>query len=553
MGAAFIDSTPPVCEKAAIELRRFWLKRESGRNTTETKMKKLLYSSAVLIASCGMAAAQVSVGGAARVGIQYTDADGPGKGMSIFHDVDLTLALSGQTDGGLSFGAEMTIANDQGVSVALDNTIGGGAGNGTSTTAMDSDTNTHTGMFYSTSGRTYLDSMGMPVYTEMTDSTGTVTTKTYHTKVPGSNFMLAAAGTPVTSGSGDTMLTVMDLTASIGTEETASNVLSILSADGSKQMAWTATGDAVGRNGGAIHKWGDRYIVQTDAAVFIVFEMVGEKWQKVDELTEVSNTALAAFEGDNPTDHDNPNVGLLLAEIHRSVSASMPGMAQMQDTMPHEDMVFTNSNTHSVESVKSANITDDSSVYISGGFGKISVGSVDPGDTMASGIADIGFVGIGVDEVAEGLRGKSKRDFLYEFSAGGVSFGLSADANDNNAALGIKYSLDPISVGLGYANEGEGNNVLSIGIGASLGGVSTNVMYSKHKDGRSATGMDASFSAADNMTVTIAAASEKTDMGTKSAYGLGLAFDLGGGATLKTGVGSVKGDTKAELGLGLTF
>ena len=77
-------------------------------------MKKFLCSSAVFIASCGVAAADVSVGGDASVGIKY-DGGADGTKTSIAHNVDLNLSLSGQTDAGLSFGASVTITDQQSV------------------------------------------------------------------------------------------------------------------------------------------------------------------------------------------------------------------------------------------------------------------------------------------------------------------------------------------------------------------------------------------------------------------------------------------------------
>ena len=213
-----------------------------------------------------------------------------------------------------------------------------------------------------------------------------------------------------------------------------------------------------------------------------------------------------------------------------------------------------------------AALENKAKVFISGGFGKITVGDVSAGDNMASGIADVGYDGVGVDNVAEGLKGKSSRDLLYEFSAGGVSFAVSTDTAGDGAAMGVKYSLDPISVGIGYASEspegGSKATVISAGVGASLAGVSTNLMYSRKSTSgggsENSVGMDASFAASDNLTVTIAgASSEDMDMVKSSAFGVGLTFDLGGGATLGTGIGSIKeGDdskTKADLGLNLEF
>ncbi len=78
-------------------------------------MKKILLASTILVGSAGVAAADVSFAGAAYFGIQqdYT---------GVFHSeatASVTAKMSGETDGGLGFGASFGIA---GGGTALDNT-----------------------------------------------------------------------------------------------------------------------------------------------------------------------------------------------------------------------------------------------------------------------------------------------------------------------------------------------------------------------------------------------------------------------------------------------
>ena len=514
-------------------------------------MKKLLYSSVAVIASCGVAAADVSVGGDASVGIKFDDS--ADNNLSIAHNVDLNLTLSGQTDGGLSFGASATITNSQGVEVEVKSkpsTV-------STVTAMDSDTDTdtHTGRYFSQDAVTYLGADGLPVYTDTVNAAGTMLERTYHTKIPGSNFMLAAAGTPVVIGpEGSTQVTVVNVNP-MGVDAADPPVIFSYSNAEGNPAAWN-TG-TLSANGGSIQKWGDRYVIQnaaSGASSYLVFAKIDGNWMTVGQLAAALVTADSVdVESITPSAPINPNHLRLLMEIDRAVSAMEAGMAQDQEpeTDPHDPVTFTDT-TSVADSKAEGSIDEKATVYISGGFGTFTVGDVDAGDTMASGIADIGYDGIGVDDVAEKLRGESYRDFLYEFSAGGVSFGVSSVAGGDSSAMGIKYSLDPVSVGLGYARKG-GENVVSVGVGAGLGGVSANIMYSRRSDGDTAAGMDASFSAADNMTVTVAGASNTIEGDKTSAFGIGLTFDLGGGAELGTGVGSIGGDTKADLGLNLVF
>ena len=52
---------------------------------------------------------------------------------------------------------------------------------------------------------------------------------------------------------------------------------------------------------------------------------------------------------------------------------------------------------------------------------------------------------------------------------------------------------------------------------------------------------------------TITVAYSDSDVAADAAYGIGLAYDLGGGATLKGGVADISGTTKADLGVSMSF
>lgn len=81
-------------------------------------MKKLLIASTALVATAGMAAAEVSLSGYAEMGI----ADfGGATGVEFFNDIDVTFNLSGETDNGLTFGA--TIDLDEVTNTGDDNGI----------------------------------------------------------------------------------------------------------------------------------------------------------------------------------------------------------------------------------------------------------------------------------------------------------------------------------------------------------------------------------------------------------------------------------------------
>jgi len=73
-------------------------------------MKKLLLASTALVMSAGVASAQgVSLSGSAKMGFLFDSTDTLGasgnESVTLMHEIDVTFTLSGETDGGLAFGA----------------------------------------------------------------------------------------------------------------------------------------------------------------------------------------------------------------------------------------------------------------------------------------------------------------------------------------------------------------------------------------------------------------------------------------------------------------
>ena len=69
-------------------------------------MKKVLFATTALVLSAGVAAAEVSTGGTARMGVAYNGNDGV-KDWNFSSRIRVKFTLSGQTDGGLEFGASV--------------------------------------------------------------------------------------------------------------------------------------------------------------------------------------------------------------------------------------------------------------------------------------------------------------------------------------------------------------------------------------------------------------------------------------------------------------
>jgi len=131
---------------------------------------------------------------------------------------------------------------------------------------------------------------------------------------------------------------------------------------------------------------------------------------------------------------------------------------------------------------------DDTTVYMSGAFGKISFGAVAEADEVA-GLSDIGWDGLDVDDVAEALVGDELGDTVgamlgrgkqslghnvnYTYATGPIILSASArmdtghgsDGVDSYAA-GAKYSFGDGYVGLGYARHSFGAIAAVTGVNA---------------------------------------------------------------------------------------
>ena len=71
-------------------------------------MKKILLASTALVATAGFAAAEISWSGSANMGMKYSD-----NGTTQVHDeIDIGMAATGETDGGIGWKVEMGIDSD---------------------------------------------------------------------------------------------------------------------------------------------------------------------------------------------------------------------------------------------------------------------------------------------------------------------------------------------------------------------------------------------------------------------------------------------------------
>ncbi len=197
---------------------------------------------------------------------------------------------------------------------------------------------------------------------------------------------------------------------------------------------------------------------------------------------------------------------------------------------------------------------DNWEVYISGAFGTLTVGDVDDALQKVAGIGDIGYDGLGVDNVAEQARGGGDANgVLYSNSFGPVGFYLShnKDTGADDVAVGVNFSAGDITVGLGFEDQGAANgDTLAVDLAGSFGMVGFDVYYEDSDALGSGYGTIISYDAG---AATINFGYADHDNSADAAMGLGFSMDLGGGAELAGGVADNGTDTVWDLGVSMSF
>jgi outer membrane protein OmpU len=202
----------------------------------------------------------------------------------------------------------------------------------------------------------------------------------------------------------------------------------------------------------------------------------------------------------------------------------------------------------------------DSTVYISGAFGKLTFGDVDSAaNALVGHVSGVGLTGL--DDLNE-LRylGHEKTAALYEYSAGDLTFGLSAGqindtdgvaGNDDAYSVAVKYAPGAYSVALGYETAGDIDH-LALGASATFGAATVKFVASDTDVAGDPTQYALSLDYVTGATTLTVFA---TDEGDINNYGIGAAYDLGGGAKVVGGI--VRDDaasaTLADVGLSFSF
>jgi outer membrane protein OmpU len=226
-------------------------------------------------------------------------------------------------------------------------------------------------------------------------------------------------------------------------------------------------------------------------------------------------------------------------------------------------------------------------VFVSGAFGKLTMGDTDGALDWA--VQDAGSLTSMTDDHtshvayfdANGFDGSHDGQILrYEYAMGDFGVALSyeqaanglADASDDNVGIGATYSMDmsgtAVKVGLGYqagSVAGVNGDVIGASVGVDLAsGFSGVIGYtSASLDGLNnditRTGVGLTYTTgALAVTANYGAIDAEGVAGTTDSYGLAANYDLGGGAVVMVGYGSdvaaLPGNqSRWSAGLGLSF
>ncbi|MGO4852028.1 porin [Phaeovulum sp. W22_SRMD_FR3] len=208
------------------------------------------------------------------------------------------------------------------------------------------------------------------------------------------------------------------------------------------------------------------------------------------------------------------------------------------------------------------------SVYISGAFGKLEMGDVVSASEAA--IGDLAGVGYGpitsYNEwnflTADGNNINQGPNILYSYSTGALD--LYASMSDGAGtgvdvaySLAAAYSMGDYSVSLGYADDGLTTEI-GLGGSATFGAVTVKAAYFDYNDSPSyekAYGLSAVYKA--NALSVSGYYNTYEDLAGSNwdTFGVGAAYDLGGGATLAGGIvdSDFAADTVADFGIKFSF
>lgn len=221
-------------------------------------------------------------------------------------------------------------------------------------------------------------------------------------------------------------------------------------------------------------------------------------------------------------------------------------------------------NGNDAGSTKSGTNNGDSTVFVSGAFGKLTMG--DTGNAVDSLLGQVSGAGYGPYDAVQEIAFVS-RDVTgasYEYSTGALTFVLGlgqptddaiVDANDDFYSAAVKYAAGSYSVGLGYEKNDTNSAVTLVG-SATFGAATVKAKAVQQDVAADDTAYALSVDYAMGATTLTAFMANNRNFAAGSGddtMGIGAAYDLGGGAALKGAIQDDGTNTIADLGVTFSF
>ncbi len=201
------------------------------------------------------------------------------------------------------------------------------------------------------------------------------------------------------------------------------------------------------------------------------------------------------------------------------------------------------------------------SVYIEGSFGKISMGDVSGAAEAAVGdLSGVGLTGLGDFNEATYLSNGDRPAARWDYTTGDLGLHVSMDnplddtgiGTDNAYSIAVTYGVGDISFGLGYESTDATDHIIG-GVTAGFGSATAKVIYGTADDiDFDQYGLSLDF-VSGATTFTGFYMHKETAGVDADATGVGVAYDLGGGAAVKAGYVDADGDDDARYDLGIAM
>jgi outer membrane protein OmpU len=201
--------------------------------------------------------------------------------------------------------------------------------------------------------------------------------------------------------------------------------------------------------------------------------------------------------------------------------------------------------------------------YVKSGGLTLRVGNIEGALDSTAGLygGSVGLTGLGWGNVVTGFAthdyadkgngsAASQESLELVYSMGDYTVHVSHNGVDTEIAGSATFS--GVTVGLGTSTTDVGAQAEQLAtLGGSIGGVNLGLAYGKLVNGTTHTtlSMGMSVGAATSMSAYIADDEANTDKN----YGVGMVHNLGAGTSLRGGVVSINGDTRADFGVLFNF